>query len=66
MEGLQPGKPLRRFPPSAIFSRATCRREIKVPIGIIAEAYGASTAESWIRRETMAADPETQADAGPL
>jgi sialate O-acetylesterase len=34
------------------------QREIKVPIGIIAEAYGASTAESWIRRETMASDPQ--------
>jgi sialate O-acetylesterase len=34
------------------------QREIKVPIGIIAEAYGASTAESWIRRETMASDPK--------
>jgi sialate O-acetylesterase len=34
------------------------QREIKAPIGIIAEAFGASTAESWIRRETMAADPQ--------
>jgi sialate O-acetylesterase len=34
------------------------QRQIKVPVGIIAEAYGASTAESWIRRETLAADPQ--------
>jgi sialate O-acetylesterase len=34
------------------------QREIKVPIGIITESFGASTAESWIRRETMAADPQ--------
>jgi sialate O-acetylesterase len=34
------------------------QREIKVPVGIIAEAFGASTAESWIDRETMAADPQ--------
>ena len=34
------------------------QREIKVPVGIITEAFGASTAESWIRRETMAADPK--------
>jgi sialate O-acetylesterase len=34
------------------------QNEIKVPIGIIALSYGASTAEAWIRRETMAADPE--------
>jgi len=34
------------------------QREIKVPVGIIAEAFGASTAESWIDRPTMAADPK--------
>jgi sialate O-acetylesterase len=34
------------------------QREIKVPVGIIAEAFGASTAESWIDRETMANDPQ--------
>ena len=34
------------------------QREINVPVGIITEAFGASTAESWIRRETMAADPK--------
>jgi sialate O-acetylesterase len=34
------------------------QREIKMPVGIIAEAFGASTAESWIDRETMAADPQ--------
>jgi sialate O-acetylesterase len=34
------------------------QREMKVPIGIITEAFGASTAESWIRRETMAADSQ--------
>ena len=34
------------------------QQEIKVPVGIITEAFGASTAESWIRRETMAADPK--------
>ena len=34
------------------------QQEIKVPVGIITEAFGASTAESWIRRETMAANPK--------
>jgi sialate O-acetylesterase len=34
------------------------QRDIKVPVGIITESFGASTAESWIRRETMAADPQ--------
>src|SRR6185437_5068186 len=30
------------------------QREIKIPVGIITESFGASTAESWIRRETIA------------
>jgi sialate O-acetylesterase len=33
------------------------QKEIKVPIGILALSFGASTAEAWIRRETLAADP---------
>ena len=33
------------------------QREIKVPVGIITEAFGASTAEAWIRREALASDP---------
>jgi len=34
------------------------QREIKVPVGIITESYGASTAESWIRRDAMASDSQ--------
>jgi sialate O-acetylesterase len=34
------------------------QREIKVPVGVIAEAFGASTAEAWIDRATMANDPK--------
>jgi sialate O-acetylesterase len=34
------------------------QKEINVPIGIIAEAFGASTAESWIGRPTMTSDPK--------
>lgn len=34
------------------------QQRIKVPIGIIVLAYGASTAEAWIGRGTMAADPK--------
>ncbi len=34
------------------------QKEIKVPVGIVTLAYGASTAESWIRRETLVADPK--------
>jgi sialate O-acetylesterase len=30
---------------------------LKVPVGIVLSAYGASTAEAWIPREALAADP---------
>jgi len=30
---------------------------LKVPVGIILSAYGASTAEAWVPREALAADP---------
>jgi sialate O-acetylesterase len=33
------------------------QRGITVPVGIITEAYGASTAEAWISREMLASDP---------
>jgi sialate O-acetylesterase len=42
-----------------IFAR-DLQKEIKVPVGIITLAFGASTAEAWIRRETMTADPKLQ------
>ena len=32
-------------------------RELKRPVGFVTIAFGASTAEAWIRRETIAADP---------
>jgi sialate O-acetylesterase len=34
------------------------QRKIKVPVGIVAEAFGASTAEAWIDRATLAGDPK--------
>ena len=39
-----------------LFSR-DLHRELKRPVGFLTLAFGASTAESWIRRETVAADP---------
>jgi sialate O-acetylesterase len=33
-------------------------QSLKRPVGIILSAFGASTAESWVPRETMAADPQ--------
>ena len=34
--------------------------DIHVPVGIITLAFGASTAEAWIQREALAADPQLQ------
>jgi sialate O-acetylesterase len=45
------------FSAVAYFFARDLQREIKVPIGIITLAYGASTAEAWIRRETLTNDP---------
>jgi sialate O-acetylesterase len=39
-----------------LFSR-DLDRELQVPVGFLTLAFGASTAESWIRRETVAGDP---------
>ena len=33
------------------------QRDLKAPVGIVTEAFGASTAEAWISRETLASDP---------
>jgi sialate O-acetylesterase len=46
------------FSAVAYFFARDLQREIKVPIGIITEAFGASTAEAWIDRATMANDPK--------
>ena len=34
------------------------QKELKVPFGIITEAFGASTAEAWTSREALAAEPQ--------
>lgn len=46
------------FSAVAYFFARDLQREIKVPVGVIVESFGASTAESWIDRETMANDPK--------
>ena len=33
-------------------------QQLKVPVGVILSAYGASTAEAWVPREALAADPK--------
>ena len=39
-----------------LFARGL-HKELKQPVGILTMAFGASTAEAWIRRETVASDP---------
>ncbi len=34
------------------------QKDIGLPVGILTLSFGASTAEAWIRRETMAGDPQ--------
>jgi sialate O-acetylesterase len=46
------------FSAIAYFFARDLQREINVPVGVITEAFGASTAEAWIDRETMTADPK--------
>jgi sialate O-acetylesterase len=40
-----------------LFAR-NLNQELKVPVGIVLSAYGASTAEAWVPREAIAADPQ--------
>jgi sialate O-acetylesterase len=46
------------FSAVAYFFARDLQKEIKVPVGIVTMAFGASTAEAWIRREALAADPQ--------
>jgi len=46
------------FSAVAYFFARDLQREIKIPVGVIVESFGASTAESWIDRPTMAGDPK--------
>jgi sialate O-acetylesterase len=46
------------FSAVAYFFARDLQKEIKVPVGIITMAFGASTAEAWIRRDALAADPQ--------
>jgi sialate O-acetylesterase len=46
------------FSAVAYFFARDLHKEIKVPVGIITMAFGASTAEAWIQREALAADPQ--------
>lgn len=42
---------------AAYFFARDLQKKLKVPIGLITTAYGASTAEAWIRKEALQANP---------
>ena len=46
------------FSAVSYFFARDLQKGIKAPVGIITMAFGASTAEAWIRREALADDPE--------
>jgi len=48
------------FSAVAYFFARDLHRDIKAPVGIIALAFGASTAEAWIGRAALASDPKLQ------
>jgi sialate O-acetylesterase len=48
---------VREFSAVGYFFARDLQRELKVPVGIVTLTYGASTAQAWIRREAIAADP---------
>ena len=49
---------VREFSAVGYFFARDLHKELKVPVGIITLTYGASTAQAWIRREALAANPE--------
>ena len=48
---------VREFSAIGYFFGRDLLHELNVPIGIVTLTYGASTAQAWIRREAIAADP---------
>ena len=46
------------FSAAGYFFARDLQAEIQVPVGIITLAFGASTAEAWIQRDALAADPQ--------
>ena len=49
---------VKEFSAIGYFFARDLQKELKVPVGILTETFGASTAQAWIRREALAADPE--------
>ena len=48
---------VREFSAIGYFFARDLQQALHVPVGIVTLAYGASCAQAWIRRETIAADP---------
>jgi sialate O-acetylesterase len=48
---------VREFSAVGYFFARDLQNELHVPVGILTETFGASTAQSWIRREAIGADP---------
>jgi len=49
---------VREFSAIGYFFARDLHRELNVPVGILTLTYGASTAQAWIRREAIAANPK--------
>jgi sialate O-acetylesterase len=49
---------VREFSAVGYFFARDLQKEIKVPVGIVTLTFGASTAQAWIRREAIAANPK--------
>jgi sialate O-acetylesterase len=52
---------VREFSAVGYFFARALHKELGVPVGVITQTYGASTAEAWVRREALQAAPETKA-----
>lgn len=48
---------VREFSAAAYFFARRLRQDLDVPVGLVTLSYGASTAQAWIRREAITADP---------
>jgi len=48
----------REFSAIGYFFARDLQKALDVPVGIITETFGASTAEAWVRREALAANPQ--------
>jgi sialate O-acetylesterase len=49
---------VREFSAVGYFFARDLQKELNVPVGIVTLTYGASTAQAWIRREAIAAQPK--------